>query len=221
MNAPYSALLLQRTLAAAYQFHDIFFEPLDDRSPPVLSLLDVSIPSLGWSAFRAEGDATYRFSALTVAAPAPSGTNLAVQVMAPRGDYVNLEPILLTLPRALSSPPKRSDFLITKPLWPTTALRPPDGETAVRGQIRSGTSATVSDIKVEMWTGVAPAPSAGAPYTRSNADGDFLFRFPLVRRSTGSTITVNIRLAGGAITVSPASTPVVFGRTQIIQFQMT
>ena len=219
MSAPYVAPLLQRTLTAVYRFYDAFFYPLDDHTPPVTTLLDVSIPSYNWSAFRSTADFTYRFSALTLTQPAPSGLNLAVQVVAPGGNYVSFEPIVLALPLPLSTPPKHADFLIAQPLWPTTAVRPPAGETAVRGHIRSSTAQPVADLKVQMWLGAVPVPPPGTPFTRSNAHGDFLFRFPLLKGAPGQPVSISLRLSDGAITVAPASLSIVLGQTQLIEFQ--
>jgi hypothetical protein len=182
--------------------------------------LDVSIPSLNWSALRTENDCTYRFSALTLTQPAPTGA-LSVQVTAPGGEYVSFNPIVLSLPLLVPSPPQSSNFLFAKPLWPTTALRPPDGETAVRGHISSPTAQPVADLEVEMWLGGAPVPPPGTPFTRSNTSGDFLFRFPLLKGAPGASLPVRIRLSGGAIPVSPASLSIPLGQTQIIPYQRT
>jgi hypothetical protein len=215
VNAP----LLQRTLSAAFRFYDAFLYPIDDLTSPLTTPLKVSIPSLNWSALRADDDFTYRFSALTLTRPAPSGPGLVVQVVAPGGDYVAFEPISMNLPVPLSSPPKRADFLIAKPLWPTPAVRPSDGETAVRGFIRSSTAQPISDLKVQMWLGGTPAPPPDTPYTRSHANGDFLFRFPRLKGALGGTVSINVRLSDGAVAVSPASLSIVLGQTQIIGFQ--
>jgi hypothetical protein len=134
---------------------------------------------------------------------------------------VSWEPILLTLPLPLSVPPQRADFLIPRPLWPTTAVRPPDQETAIRGRISSNTAQPVADLKVEIWPGAAPIPPPGTPYTRTSANGEFLYRFPLLKGASGSTIPVRIRLEGGAVTVTPAALSIVLGRTQILPFQRT
>jgi hypothetical protein len=220
MNATDGSLvtpLLQRSLSAVYRFYDAFYFPIDKFTQPIASPLDVSIPALRWSASRAETDFSYRFSTLTLTQPAPSGANLAVEVVSTDGDYVSFEQIVLTLPLALSSPPKPADFLIVRPLWPTVAFRPPGGETAVRGQIRSAAALPVAGLKIVMWPGAAVTPPAGTPFTRSNANGEFLFRFPLLKSAGGSPF--HIRLNDGAIGVSPASPSVVFGRTQMIQFQ--
>src|SRR5476649_1321950 len=115
--------ILQRSLSVVYRFYDAFFFPLDDMSPAIDAQLDVTIPALQWSALRVDSDHTYRFSAQTLTQPPPTGINLAVQVAAPNGQYVSLEPILVTLPRPLSVPVQRADFLINQRLWPTTVVR--------------------------------------------------------------------------------------------------
>jgi hypothetical protein len=97
-------------------------------------------------------------------------------------------------------------------------VRPPDGETAVRGSITSPTAQPVAGLTVEMWTGGSPTPPPGTPFTRSNAGGDFLYRFPLLKGTPGAPLSVHIRLNGGGIPVVPAALPVIFGRTQIVQF---
>jgi hypothetical protein len=215
--------LLQRTLAAVYRFYDVFLFPIDDTTPPIASPLSVSIPALGLNAFRAETDLTYRFSAVTTTRPAPTGGSLAVQVSAPVGDYADFDPIPLTvsLPLPLSSPVQASDFLIVRRLWPTVRFRPPQGETAVRGQISSATAQPVNGLTVEMWPGPAVTPPAGTPFTVTNSAGEFLFRFPLLKGRAGSSASFNIRLNSGAIAVSPASLPLVLGSTQVIAFQRT
>ena len=221
MSVPHISPLLQRTLSAVYRFYDAFYFPIDDSTPPVNSLLDVSIPNHKWSALRVEKDLTYRFSAPTLTQIAPTGTNLEVGVVDPGGEYVNFEPILLTLPLPLSTPPVNTDFLIAKPLWPTIAMRPPAGETAVRGHIRSATSQPVGGLKVEMWLGPSLTPPPGTPYTVSNTKGDFLFRFPLLKGQSGANASFRVRLNAGAIVISPALLSIVLGATQIISLQRT
>jgi hypothetical protein len=210
---------LQRSLAAVYRFYDAFLYPIDDGTPPIASPLDVLIPQFGWAALAVASDHTYRFSASTLTGPAPAGVNLAVTVTAANGEYVSLEPIALSLPLPLSTPPTRADFLTARPLWPTPALRPPAGETAIRGFIRSATAQPVADLQVEIWTGSAPLPPAGTPFTRSDAKGDFVFRFPRLKGPPGDAVPVSIRLSGGAVTVVPASLSIVLGQTQTVAFQ--
>jgi hypothetical protein len=221
MRAIQVSPLLQRTLSAVYRFYDAFFFPIDDTTPPIPSPLGVSIPALNWGALRADDDLTYRFSALTFTQPVPSGVNLAVQVVSAVGDYVNFEPILLTLPLPVSAPPKASDFLSHRPLWPTVGFRPPAGETAVRGYITSPAAQPVTSLRVEMWPSPGSTPPPGTPYTFSNANGDFLFRLPLLKGRPGTTTSFEIRLDSGAVAVSPASVSIVLGVTQIISFQRT
>jgi hypothetical protein len=217
MTATFARPRLRRTLSAVYRFYDAFYFPLDDTSPPIASPLEVTIRALHWSALRIARDATYRFSASTLTEPSPAGVNLEVQVRAVDGDYISHDPILLTLPLPLSVPVQRADFLILQPLWPTTAMRPPDVETAVRGQIRSASAQPVAGLTVEMWQG-PPAPPPGTPFTRSNATGEFVFRFPRLKGTSGALVPFRIRLNGGAVPVSPGTPSLVLGTTQIVQF---
>jgi hypothetical protein len=218
VSISYASPRLQRSLAVVYRFYDAFLFPLSDDAIPIASELDVSIPALGWSAISSERDATYRFSALTLNAKAPLGANLDVVVRSVVGDYVNLAPFQETLPLAVSSPPTRADFLRLKPLWPTTAFRPPDGETAVRGRITSATSKPVENLAVEIWTSGAPAPPAGTPSTRTNAAGEFLYRLPGLKGISGTAAPYGIRLDGGAVPVTQPAPTLVLGRTQILTF---
>jgi hypothetical protein len=212
-------LRLQRSLAAVYRFYDAFLFPIDELTPPIGSPLDVSIPALEWQALAVPDDATYRFSAVTVSRPPPDGVDLAVAVAAREADYVSHEPILLSLPLPVATPPLRSDYLIARPLWPTPALRPPAGETAVRGILRSVSAQPVSGIKVEMWLGAAAIPPPGTPYTRTDGKGEFLVRFPKVKGISGSPLAVSIRLDDGAIPVAPAAPSLRLGQAQIVAFQ--
>ncbi len=214
-------VLGQRTLCAVYRFYDAFLLPADERTPPLSTPLEVSIPAFAWTAQRSPQDNTYRFSAFTLRQPAPSGGGLAVQVTAVSGDYLSLEPIVLALPLALSSPPVRADFLIELPLWPASSMRPPPGETAVRGHVRSASAQPVAGLKVEMWAGAAPLPPAGTPYTRTDANGDFLVRMPLLKARPGQALAVRLRLDSGVVPVVPASLSIMTGLTQVIAFQRT
>jgi hypothetical protein len=220
MSASFTLITFQRSLSVVYRFYDEFFFPIDNRTPPVRSPLDVSIPALNWSAWPAS-DLSYRFSALTLTEPPPSGTNLQVQVVAELGDYVNLQPITVDLPRSVSNPPLASDFLINVPLWPTVALRPPQSETAVRGFITSSSSQPVANLKVEMWMHPAATPPPGTPFTLSDANGAFLFRFPLLKGASGSNVTINVRINNGTIAGTPSSLPIVVGQTQFVQLTRT
>jgi hypothetical protein len=221
MATPASAPLLRRTLAVVYRFYDAFLFPINDRTPAIASKLDVTIPRFRWSAFRAENDLTYRFSCLTLTHAAVSGLNLPVEVTSEDGDYVNFEPIQVSLPLPVSTPPLRSDFLIAKPLWPASGLRPPIGETTIRGSISSPTAQPVGGIKVEIWTGAAPVPPPGTPYTLTEGNGAFLYRFPLLTGPRGSIVPMHVRLNSGALAVNPVSLSVALGDTNILQLKRT
>ncbi len=221
MTSTQVAVLHQRTLCAVYRFHDAFMTPVDSRTPPIASPLTVSIAPLAWTALRVAADGTYRFSAATLTQPAPAGPNLPVSVVSETGDYASLEPILLTLPLALSAPPVAADFRRDLPLWPTPSLRPPAGETAVRGRVVSPTAQPVVGLKVEIWLGAAAVPPPGTPYTVTNDAGDFLFRLPLLKAAAGQLQPIRIRLQAGLLPVNPASLSLTTGQTQIISFQRT
>lgn len=217
--APGGRPLLRRSLAVVYRFHDVFYLPFTDLTPPIRSPLSVSIPSKRWTALSIEEDATHRFSAMTLKEDAPSGTGLAVEVTSLLGDYVNHEPITVDLPRSQSTPPKRGDFLLLRPLWPTVAFRPPPGETAVRGQILG--NGPVAGLKVILFTGAAPPP--GGPYAVTDEDGQFLFRFPLLENPGSAPLTLHISVSGasGPVPVTPSAVVAELGETQICLFQRT
>jgi hypothetical protein len=191
-------------------FHDIFFRPFDDRTPRVRSALEVSIPERSWLAYYAASDATYRFSAVDWEAPLPS--TLAVVVRSIDGDYASYEPLTITLPLAIPSPPLASSFLIHRPLWPTSAFRPIAGETAISGMITHPTL-KISGLRVVMYSG---APDPLSPYTYTDAAGGFLFRLPYLGAASSAvpTIPMSIDVRDGVtpVVVSPASAVVTLGR---------
>lgn len=220
-DPPLTAPLLRRSLAAVYRFYDIFYLPFDGAVPPVRSPLAVSIPSLRWHALWAENDATYRFSALTLTKSAPIATQMAVEVVAQNGDYVNHEPIKLDLPLPLSTPPRSDDFLLCRALWPTTAFRPPPGETAVRGQICG--AGALGGLRVVMAEGATPPLDGDGPYTFTDARGEFLFRFPRQKGPPRDNITLHIQVSEGGlpVAITPATVSAVYGTTNLCQFQRT
>ena len=75
------------------------------------------------------------------------------------------------------------------------------------------------DSQSQAVIGPAPVPPAGTPFTRTDAHGDFLFRFPLLKGVPGDVLPAQIQLAGGAIAVSPAAPTIVVGRTELMTFQ--
>jgi hypothetical protein len=221
MSAPMVTPLLQRSLSVVYRFYDAFVYPtLSDKTPAIDSQLEVSILKFGWNALRSDDDLTYRFSWMTLTQAPPAGANLDVQVVATAGDYINLDPFQVTLPLAVSSPPKASDFLQEKPLWPAESMRPPVGETAVRGRISNAANVPAGGVKVEMWTGGSPLPPSGTPFTQSAGNGCFIYRFPLLAGARGSIVTVNVRLNNGVLLVTPSSLPVIIGQLQIFQLKV-
>ena len=221
MASTYVPVLDRRTLCAVYRFFDAFLTPVDARTPPIASPLVVSIPALAWTALRVPADATYRFSASTLTQPAPTGVNLAVSVVSLTGEYVTHSPILLTLPLAASVPPVAADFLRDLSLLPTPSLRPPAGETAVRGRVVSPTAQPVAGLQVEMWTSGSPTPPPGTPSTWTDGSGEFLYRFPMLKATAGQLLPVRIRLQSGLLPVIPASLSLTTGQAQIILFQRT
>ncbi len=144
---------------------------------------------------------------------------MPLRVASTEGDYRSLEPVLLTLPRAVSNPPVPADFLIPQPLWPTTRWKAPAGETVVRGSLSSPTSQPVGGLVLEMWVGASPTPPAGTPFTRTESDGGFLYRFPRLKGAAGAPLTVQARLNGGAIPLPASPLNLVFGRTHFVSLQ--
>jgi len=209
-------------LGAALRFVDPFTQT------PVRVPLAVSIPSLRWRAVRWESDATYRFVATN--AEVSAGT-FDVAVEAPGGEYVSLAPIQVQLPRPIAphpAPAVRADYLVQPTLWPTTRLRPPPGETAVVGRVVSqGGGTPTSGLRVRVF--VPPGPAPAEPFTRTDANGEFLFRLPGLRgRVAGTTVvtavTVDIEIrdpADAALAVSPAGGfSVPLGQVSVWTFQV-
>jgi hypothetical protein len=221
MASTHVAAVNRRMLCTVYRFFDAFMTPVNALTPPVAHALRVSIPSLAWTALRVAEDGTYRFSASTLTMPAPAGPALPVTVLDESGAYVNHVPLVLTLPRPVSSPPVAADFLIDLPLWPTPAWRPPPGETAIRGHVTSPTAQAVDHLQVEMWTGPSLVPPAGTPFTFTDVHGGFLFRFPFLKAAPAQPLPLRIRLQAGLLPVVPATLSATTGQTQVIPFQRT
>jgi hypothetical protein len=226
MSAPtVSASPATRVLACAVTFRDIFHVPFDDTTPLVRARIDVTIPSRRWSAWHSERDATWRFS--VSGEPVPPGA-FDVQVDVRDGTYAHYEPFQLTLPVTPSSPPKASDFLVVKPLWPTRQFRVPRGETAVIGQLFASPPLSTAGLRIRMYpTGALPPV---APYTYSDAQGGFLFRFPRLdttailtppQRVVTVELTVEVSEEGVPVPVSPSTFTVPLGTTQFMAFTRT
>ena len=200
-------------LGVALRFVDIFSDL------PVTIPLTVTVPAQGWRAVYRATDNTHRL--VFTHRPPPSGT-FAVAVEAPGGEYINYEPIQITLPIIPGIPPppvRRSDYLITLPLWPTRIFRPPAGETAVLGCL----SRARAGLDIRIYAAGQPVPAI--PYTRSDGQGEFLFRLPWLRPTMSGTIinpppnlAIEVREAGSPLTVNPATFPLIPGRAQVLTF---
>jgi hypothetical protein len=210
---PFSPFRVIHRLSFACLFTDEFTDA------PVRSPLSVTIPQLRLTAFRSEREATYRFQVTN--ADVPTGP-VDVAVSSLLQDYASFEPITVTLPIVPSTPPLRNDFLVTRSLWPTRRLALPPGETAVRGRVvPAAPGLAVAGLRVVLSVG---PPPVDAPYTYTDAQGEFLFRLPtLVAEVVGGvvdtteTLTVTVS-DGGAVTVAPATFTVTLGQVQFQQF---
>lgn len=202
-NVAFDLLSISHTLAAAWRFEDAFSGRAVD--VPLNVQVDViappysRMPSLPWKAVGGD-DATYRFlvSNRTIA---PIGT-FEVSVDVPGATYAAFEPLAMTLPRPLLTPPypTRTDFLMVAKLWPTRLFKIPPGETAVTGTIGSaGALTSVAGLRVTMWSAVHASPPPGTPYTYTDANGDFVTRLlgPDFRTSVSGgvvTTTANVSI---------------------------
>lgn len=204
-------------LGVALRLVDIFTDL------PVAVPLTVTVPAQGWEAVYRATDSTYRL-VFTHRAP-PSG-KFAVAVAAPGGEYRSLEPIQVTLPVTPGVPPplvRRVDYLISRPLWPTRVWRPPVGETVVLGRLTRVGAGAVADLDIRIFAVGQSVPAT--PYTRSDGQGEFLFRLPWLRPTmSGTTINppptlaIEVREAGNPLTVNPATFPLLPGRAQVLTF---
>lgn len=192
---------VSHALAAVWRFEDAFSGrvvdvPLDVRVDTIAPAYP-HMPLLPWRAVRGD-DATYRFGVSGGTVP-PVGP-LAVTIQIPGAEYAAFESLSMVLPRTVSTPPTRADFLIVSDLWPTRVFRIPDGETAVVGTIRSvGALASVAGLRVTMWSAANAAPPS-TPYTYTDANGDFVARLlgPDFRTLVGgvakTTVDVSIQI---------------------------
>jgi hypothetical protein len=195
-------------LGVALRFLDMFTArpidvPLDVRAealpppppPPPPPLLPDRRPGPPWRAFRRSEDATYRFL-VTDPVALPNGV-IPVTVEAPGAEYVNFEPLNVVLPRpfvAHPPTPDRSDFLIERVLWPTRRATLTPGETVIIGRLRSMAAIPnpVARLRVRMSAALVVPPT---PYTYTNDAGEFVFRFPALKRLvTGTTVTTTANL---------------------------
>ena len=147
MNAPYVAPRLQRSLSAAYSVLRCVLLPIDDLHPADRLAARCVDPVVAVE--RAARGRRFHLPLQRAHADAAGADRRQSRGPGRRRRAATTSAsirFVLTLPLPVSAPPQRPDFLIAKPLWPTTAMRPPDGETAVRGHHRSPTAQPVADL---------------------------------------------------------------------------
>jgi hypothetical protein len=148
--------------------------------PPV-ALTGASGAETLWRARRVQSDDTYR---LFVTNQALQPGNYPIAVTAPAGEYVNFQPIGVPVPVPRTPPPPpalRSDFIFEFPLWPTRRASIAPGDTALLGRIIHVGGAPAVNYRVTFYP--PPGPPPAMPYTRSDANGDFVYRFPSLKRA--------------------------------------
>ena len=189
--------------------------PLGD---PPGSLGEQREPETLWRARRCMSDDTYRF--FVTNQPLRAG-NYAVTVAAPGGEYVTFEPIVVPVPVPRTPPPPpalRSDFLFEFPLWPTRRAAVTAGDTVIVGRIVHAGGAPAVGYRVVLFPPPGPAPAA--PYTRADANGDFVYRFPLLKRAPGVPPVIlhnfevrdALNVVVAVIQPPPATIPVALGQ---------
>lgn len=187
---------VRHRLAAVVRFVDVFTRqavrvPLDVRAEtlPVVP----GMPRLPWKAVAGPNDATYRFlvGAGTVMPVGP----VPVTVSAPSEEYLDFEGFSFALPLpfvAHPPTPARSDLLVEKALWPTRAVRVPQGETAIVATFKSAGATPTSRLKVKIWSGLGPPPPT--PYGYTDERGELLFRLPDLKTVVGGVLTPTANL---------------------------
>jgi hypothetical protein len=217
----FHAPVFHHRLGVALQFVDVFTGQV------VRSPLHVRFPALGLVAHRASDD-TYRLIVPDPPLPPPPPALFDVEV---QGDeYVLFDgPLQVQLPRSSSAPPPpllRGDYLVRVELWPTTRVRTPAGETAVRGQVTRTTAGAVSaGLKVVIHL-AAENPTL-VPFARTDERGQFLYRLSRLRGTPGGTppatasLSVKMFEPGGTpLAPSPAGLTLDLGRASTFQFSV-
>lgn len=202
----------QRALAFAIGFRDRFLPNPDD--PPIR--LPLEVEALGQRAV-AGADGTYRISVTGTPPVIPAGT-FPISVRAPGGQYVAFDPIEVTLPLPASVPPRRMDYLLLQPLWPTRRRALPHGETALVGTITTQ-GLPLPGLTVLLHQGQGPLP--GTPDARTDATGSFVYRLPFARGATSaSPLSFNLTVLDGstALAVMPHAVSLAPGRTNTLLF---
>jgi hypothetical protein len=203
-------------LVVAFRFLDAFSggeigAPLEVSAPALPFVPGVLMPRVPWPAVAHGGSYRFKTSNREVA---PVGS-IPFEVVDPAGIYASFEPIVVALPRPLSTPPSASDLLIERKLWPTRKFRPRAPETEVVLVVRSAGATNVAGLRAFLWkhTG-GPPPSLPYTYTYTDAAGETLFRLLgsdyKLTPTGGSTVSIDVELrlpplfATSATIVSPA-----------------
>lgn len=202
----------QRALAFAITFRDVFMPKVEN--PPIRVPLEIE--ALGQRALAAT-DGTYRFSVVGMPPQLPASV-FPITVSAPGGEYAAFDPIEVTLPRVVSVPPQRSDYLLIALLWPTRLFSIPPGETAVIGYIsHEGTP----QAGLEVILHESPLPLSDAPKARTDAAGEFVYRFPLAPGAASpDLLSLNVTVLDGSavVLVTPAAVQIATGRVHTLSF---
>ncbi len=204
--------LQQRGLAFAVTFRDRFLPEVEH--PPIRVPLEVE--ALGRRAFAAS-DGTFRISVVGTPPLVPAGT-FPITVRAPGGEYVAFDPTEVTLPRAVSVPPQRSDYLLVESLWPTRLFPIPRGETAVIGVV---TQAGIPQPGLTVQLHQSGAPLPNTPETRTNDAGEFVYRFPFAPGAASpDPLFLNVTVLDGIVPapVVPAAVQLATGRVHTLTF---
>ena len=204
--------LQQRELAFAITFRDRFLPAVE--APPIRVPLEVE--ALGQRAFAA-GDGTYRISVVGTPPVVPVGT-FPVTVQAPGGEYVAFDLIEVVLPRVVSVPPQRSDYLLVEALSPTRLFQIPRGETALIGVITQ-LGVPQPGLTVQLHENAAPLPET--PEARTNDAGEFVYRFPFAPGAASpDPLSLNVTVLDGVtpVPVIPAAVQLATGRVHTLTF---
>lgn len=204
-------------LAVALRFVDIFTgRAVDDELRVRIDGHDDWAPVYGAS------DSTYRFTRSVEPLPNLGLVGVTVESIETPARYANRTALQITVPSAgpVPSPMTFAHHLVEHPLEPTTAFRPPNGETSLRGVVlRAGTPQP--DFQLAIGVGAPPVPATAVAHT--DANGEFVYRLPAAAAvvaglvvSTTAALHIIVSDAGGAVqavTSPPLPLIVPLGRT--------
>jgi hypothetical protein len=188
-------------LGVVIRFFDVFTGRTIDHP------LNVTVPSQGWNAVHRRTDSTYRF--LFTNEMVPAG-NFTIEIESITQEYAHHLPLLVTLPVVPSTPPVRSDYIVTHPLWPTRNFAIPAGESAVVGRIVSGSASATDNMQIRLFE--HGTSSAAAPIAFSDDNGEFSYRLPWHRQQVAGTVispppAIDIQINGPGGLITPIIPP--------------